>query len=197
MQPTLDPTLNMLSLLNPLLWLEDHRLYDFISSVDGLQPHFCISWILTWCAHDVPDYAIATRLFDLFLTSNPLMPLYVVAARMLIEKERIMDEDPDDFPILHSMLSAFPKALDLEELLATAKRLYLCHPPKKLQKRAKNYLGQSSCVNQCKDAHPVIKTATKHVALLTSWPSLGLLAASFLVLLLSLWWPSIDLHRLI
>ena len=194
MQPTLDPTLDMLSLLYPLLWIEDLKLYHFISSVDGLQPHFCISWILTWCAHDVPDYSVATRLFDLFLISNPLMPLYVVAARMLMEKDRIMDEDPDDFPILHSMLSAFPRTLDIEELLSTAQGLYLSHPPKKLQRRAKKSLGRSSCVNQCKDAHPVLKTPLTREALLTSWLSLSILAVSLLIFLLSLWWPRVDLQ---
>lgn len=37
------------------------------------------SWLLTWFAHDVPSLPQTARLFDLFLSSHPLMPLYVAA----------------------------------------------------------------------------------------------------------------------
>lgn len=37
------------------------------------------SWYMTWFAHDVPQLGQAARLFDLFLSSHPLMPLYVAA----------------------------------------------------------------------------------------------------------------------
>lgn len=37
------------------------------------------SWYMTWFAHDVPQLSQAARLFDLFLSSHPLMPLYVAA----------------------------------------------------------------------------------------------------------------------
>ena len=34
---------------------------------------------MTWFAHDVPSQQQIARLFDLFLSSHPLMPLYLAA----------------------------------------------------------------------------------------------------------------------
>ena len=42
------------------------------------------SWYLTWFAHDVPALGQAARLFDLFLSSHPLMPLYVAAVAIKV-----------------------------------------------------------------------------------------------------------------
>ena len=42
------------------------------------------SWYMTWFAHDVPSLAQIARLFDLFLSSHPLMPLYVAAVAIKV-----------------------------------------------------------------------------------------------------------------
>lgn len=42
-------------------------------------PYFALSWYMTWFAHDVRSLPQAARLFDLFLSSHPLMPLYLAA----------------------------------------------------------------------------------------------------------------------
>lgn len=39
---------------------------------------------MTWFAHDVPSLAQTARLFDLFLSSHPLMPLYVAAVAIKV-----------------------------------------------------------------------------------------------------------------
>ena len=39
---------------------------------------------MTWFAHDVPSLAQIARLFDLFLSSHPLMPLYVAAVAIKV-----------------------------------------------------------------------------------------------------------------
>ena len=38
-----------------------------------------MSWFLTWLSHTTPGLAESARLFDLFVASHPLMPLYVGA----------------------------------------------------------------------------------------------------------------------
>jgi hypothetical protein len=47
-----------------------------------LQPYFGLRWLITWFAHDLPDLGSAARMFDLFVASHPLMPLYVGALVM-------------------------------------------------------------------------------------------------------------------
>ena len=45
-----------------------------------VEPFFALPWILTWFAHDINSLDSAARLFDLFLASHPLMPLYLSVA---------------------------------------------------------------------------------------------------------------------
>jgi hypothetical protein len=45
-----------------------------------VQPFFALSWILTWFSHGFDNLDDIARLFDLFIPSHPLMPLYVGAA---------------------------------------------------------------------------------------------------------------------
>ena len=41
-----------------------------------LPPHYALGWLITWFTHTVPALDQAARLFDLFLATHPLMPLY-------------------------------------------------------------------------------------------------------------------------
>ena len=51
--------------------------------LNGTAPEWMVlppcSWYMTWFAHDVPSLPQIARLFDLFLSSHPLMPLYLAA----------------------------------------------------------------------------------------------------------------------
>lgn len=44
-----------------------------------VPPFFALSWLITWFAHSIDDLQQISRLFDLFMASHPLMPLYVAA----------------------------------------------------------------------------------------------------------------------
>lgn len=44
------------------------------------MPYFALSWILTWFSHDFEDYDKVVRLFDLFIASHAVMPVYVASA---------------------------------------------------------------------------------------------------------------------
>ena len=52
--------------------------------------HFAVSWLLTWHAHGLDRVADAARLFDLFLASDPLMPLYVGAAAIVADRDALL-----------------------------------------------------------------------------------------------------------
>jgi len=45
-----------------------------------LQPYFALPWVLTWMAHDVESLPKVARIFDFFIASHSLMPLYFTAA---------------------------------------------------------------------------------------------------------------------
>jgi TBC1 domain family member 20 len=50
----------------------------------GVLPYFALSWYITWFAHEVQSLPQIARLFDLFMASHPLMPLYAGAAAMKV-----------------------------------------------------------------------------------------------------------------
>lgn len=82
-RPSLDAVLELLGLLLPILAEVDRPLHAHIEA-SGVQPFFGLSWYITWFAHNLPQLAQAARLFDLFLASHPLMPLYASAAVLIV-----------------------------------------------------------------------------------------------------------------
>ena len=74
----------LLSLLFPLLRRLDAPLAAHLEEA-GLgegPPIFALAWLITWFAHGVSALPTAARLFDAFLASHPLLPLYAAAAAM-------------------------------------------------------------------------------------------------------------------
>lgn len=105
-RPTLDPVLELLGFMAPLLEAADPELADLAASV-GLPPYYALSWFITWFAHDVRGLGAAARLFDLFLATHPLMPLYVGAAAMRGQRRALLAAGRGDggMPALHSALT--------------------------------------------------------------------------------------------
>jgi hypothetical protein len=73
-----------------------------------MTPYFCLSWILTWFAHDVRDTALVKRLFDAFLASHAMLPTYVAVAMLVRNRAEIL-ECENDFSLLHQCLCGLPK----------------------------------------------------------------------------------------
>lgn len=63
----------------------DLELYRHVSS-SGAPPYFALSWLITWFSHNVPALEQISRLFDLFVASHPLMPLYVAVVAMRVSQ---------------------------------------------------------------------------------------------------------------
>jgi TBC1 domain family member 20 len=95
--------------LFPLLAYFDRDVHDVLLSCD-MEPFFALSWIITWFAHDVRDTDVVKRLFDAFIVSHPLMPLYVAVAMMShsVNRQEIL-RTPHDFSTLHQVLTDLPK----------------------------------------------------------------------------------------
>ena len=95
--------------LFPLLYKIDRPVHDHLMDCD-MEPFFCLSWVLTWFAHDVRDTQLVKRLFDAFLCSHPLFALYVSIAMMThpINRTQILSTDCD-FAALHQCLAGLPR----------------------------------------------------------------------------------------
>ncbi|XP_068093959.1 TBC1 domain family member 20-like isoform X2 [Hyperolius riggenbachi] len=81
MDPTMDRTRHVLSYLMPLVQCESAHLHDFLlrSEVGVI---FALSWLITWYGHVLSDFHQVLRLYDFFLASHPLMPVYCAAQHL-------------------------------------------------------------------------------------------------------------------
>lgn len=115
LRPTLASVIERLSLLYPLLKRAGrHALVDCLNDV-SVEPYFAISWLITWFAHDISKFAHVTRLFDLFLSSHCLMPLYFGAALMIHFESDILNWQRD-YAVYHSSLLRLPEKISSREL---------------------------------------------------------------------------------
>ncbi|RIB13291.1 rab-GTPase-TBC domain-containing protein [Gigaspora rosea] len=142
---SLDPIMNQLDLLDTLIYLEDSLLYDFFRR-SNMMPYFCVSWVITWCSHDLHDFSKITRLFDFFIASNPLMALYL-SARVVINRRKELLLLECDSAIIHGFLSKFPQEIDVDDLIFRTSQLYQKYPPHVLQEMSGLLLAKTSSVN--------------------------------------------------
>lgn len=54
---------------------------------------FCLPWFLTWFGHSLNHYSDVVRLYDFFLASPPLMPLYLTAAIVHYRQDEVLAAD--------------------------------------------------------------------------------------------------------
>lgn len=75
-----------------------------------MEPFFALSWIITWFSHDVRDTSLVKRLYDFFISSHPLMSVYMSVAMMIHPLNRIEILGADcDFACVHNVLADLPK----------------------------------------------------------------------------------------
>jgi hypothetical protein len=141
---TLAPVIRQIGLVLSLIRIKDPELSKFLNE-NQVQPYFCLSWLLTWCSHDIPDLTHLARLFDVLLVSNPSLIIYFVCAVNLNRREEILQLE-DDPALIHTYLKQFPEKYDLEDLIQKSLDLYNEYPIGKLQKDSKfDLLDYSTC----------------------------------------------------
>ncbi|CAG5114472.1 unnamed protein product [Candidula unifasciata] len=89
---------------------------------------FALSWVITWFSHVLGDIKRILRVFDFFLASHRMMPVYLSAAFVLYREQDIYAAG-DEMGYIHKCLSTIPPDLPLESLLQRAGDLYLQYPP--------------------------------------------------------------------
>lgn len=93
--------------LMPLLAKFDRPVHDHLVAAE-MEPFFATSWVITWFSRDIRDTELVKRLFDAFLVSHPLFPVYVAAAMLVEHRETILATD-GDFASLHQVLRDLPQ----------------------------------------------------------------------------------------
>ncbi|CAO3596991.1 unnamed protein product [Absidia cylindrospora] len=149
MLETMEPILRELGLLDTLLYLQDPELGLFLQET-GVLPYYCLSWVITWFSHDLEDVEAIFQLFDIFLCSTPMMPLYTSAALVLMHRNIILtDFSSDDPSELHSYLSKLPQQqnLNIDMVIELAVELETKWDPLLVQKQADIALDQVSVIN--------------------------------------------------
>jgi hypothetical protein len=108
-------TMAVLALLPVLLYDADRAVWDFLSRSDTLRdcpnavgPAFAVPWYITWFAHHVKNFDVACRIYDFFLASHPLMPLYFSAAIVLQQRDALLSTECD-FAEVHMFFQQMPQ----------------------------------------------------------------------------------------
>ncbi|KAG7240958.1 hypothetical protein INR49_026136 [Caranx melampygus] len=96
---------------------------------------FALSWLITWYGHVLSEFKHTLRLYDFFLASHPLMPIYL-AATIVLHREKDVKETECDMAMVHHLLSRIPQDLPYEPLIAQSQDLFNQYPPSLLAKRA-------------------------------------------------------------
>lgn len=134
MDPTMDSTKHILNYLMPILEQVDKELHDFMIRAE-VGTIFALSWLITWYGHVLSDFKHTLRLYDFFLASHPLMPIYL-AATIVLHREKEVKQTECDMAMVHHLLSQIPQDLPYEILICHAQDLFDRYPPTLLAKRA-------------------------------------------------------------
>ncbi|KAI8342071.1 rab-GTPase-TBC domain-containing protein [Chlamydoabsidia padenii] len=143
MLDSFDPISKQLRLMMSIIEYEDLELMAFMERYN-VMPFYALSWVLTWFSHDLTDLRKITRLFDLFIASSVMMPLYVASAITLLRKDELLGTDPE---YLHSQMTHIPPNMDLERTIELAIQLEAKYSSLHLQKRSCIWLHDESTIN--------------------------------------------------
>ncbi|XP_056154588.1 TBC1 domain family member 20 [Lampris incognitus] len=145
MDPTMDSTKHILNYLMPIIEQVDAELHDFMIRAE-VGTIFALSWLITWYGHVLSEFRHTLRLYDFFLASHPLMPIYLAAA-IVLHREREVKETDCDMAMVHHLLSHIPQNLPYEYLIGRAQALFDQYPPSLLARRAALQPRKSLCVS--------------------------------------------------
>eukprot|EP00126_Sphaerothecum_destruens_P002429 Sdes_comp15868_c0_seq1m4966 len=132
-----------LALIFPLLQKIDADLHQksIAAFLPHLYPHFALSWLLTWFAYVIDDFAQICRVFDFLLCSHPFMPIYMSVAVVVerrcevIELVRMRDLERLEFDYcssFHKVFCAFPGDFSWESVISNSVLYFKKFPPQQL-----------------------------------------------------------------
>ncbi|KAI8637271.1 hypothetical protein BD408DRAFT_454209 [Parasitella parasitica] len=143
MLDSFDPVSKQLRLMSSLIEYEDPELTLFLEMAN-VMPYYALSWILTWFSHDFEAYEKAIRLFDLFISSQAIMPVYIASAITLLRRHEILKAERD---LVHSLMTRIPQDMDIERIIEKAVLLEEKYSVLQLQKQSGIWLHNESVIN--------------------------------------------------
>ncbi|XP_022656900.1 TBC1 domain family member 20-like [Varroa jacobsoni] len=135
MESSINGTTRQLGIIYPLLGAVNPSLRRFLENTScGVV--FLLPWCLTWYGHELSHYPTLTRLFDLFMSSVDLMPVYLAAAIVLPHQEKLLKQECS-LANVHAYLGQVLPLLqcsrgDMEDRVVFAKDLLRRFPPASL-----------------------------------------------------------------
>ncbi|KAF1802619.1 rab-GTPase-TBC domain-containing protein [Mucor lusitanicus] len=143
MLDSFDPVSKQLRLMSSLIEYEDPELTLFLEKAN-IMPYYALSWILTWFSHDFEAYEKVVRLFDLFISSQAIMPVYIASAITLLRRNEILKAEKD---LVHSLITRIPQDMDIELIIQKAGLLEERYSVLQLQKQSGIWLHDESVIN--------------------------------------------------
>ncbi|CAO3654321.1 unnamed protein product [Mucor fragilis] len=143
MLDSFDPVSKQLRLMSSLIEYEDPELTLFLEKAN-IMPYYALSWILTWFSHDFEAYEKVVRLFDLFISSQAIMPVYIASAITLLRRSEILKSEKD---LVHSLITRIPQDMDIELIIQKASLLEEKYSVLQLQKQSGIWLHDESVIN--------------------------------------------------
>ncbi|KAI4504246.1 hypothetical protein M0802_000717 [Mischocyttarus mexicanus] len=138
MEKSMDKVNQELFYIFALLERVHPTLLEHLENVE-LFPHFALAEYTTWYAHKYAENRkLLHRLYDYFLSSPPLMPLYLSSV-IVVHRATEIFNTTHDMGHTHKVLCTLPNDLPFETLLINAKNLYRQYPPESIIKDVKDY----------------------------------------------------------
>ncbi|KAJ2083928.1 GTPase-activating protein gyp8 [Coemansia sp. RSA 988] len=142
----LEDVMQQLQLLYVLLEQTIPAVHALLVDVD-VPPFFAISWVLTWFAHDINDFADICRIYDFLIVSPPMQVVYMAAAMIAQNQHEILAYE-HDFAAIHTGLVALPKTIvDWLPVIEESDRLQREYPATRLQLLGDSRLPRLSAVS--------------------------------------------------
>ncbi|CAF1015674.1 unnamed protein product [Rotaria sordida] len=135
MEPTMEKTRDSLLYLMPLINCINSECAEYMERGDVGHVIFALPWFITWYSHVLDDLPVILRLYDLFIVSHFLMPIYVAAEIVNYHADEILSK-PCEMASLHQYLSYLPTEIDentWEEIIRRALYLFENHHPDTLE----------------------------------------------------------------
>ncbi|XP_076630417.1 TBC1 domain family member 20-like isoform X1 [Colletes latitarsis] len=147
MERTMEKVSQELFYIFALLERVHPTLLEHLENVE-LFPHFALAEYTTWYAHKYAENRkLLHRLFDYFLCSPPLMPLYLSTVIVAHRATEIFNTTPD-MGHTHKVLCTLPDDLPFETLLIKATNLYRQYPPESISNDVTEYDRKRRCKEQ-------------------------------------------------
>lgn len=159
MEPSMEGSVDQMEFVMLIIKEVDPEIYWFLNSVEGFQSYFCVSWLLTWYillpnytiyisyhlrfSHDITNLKLVRRLFDLFISSPPTMPLFLTAQIVIENKAELMLQNLE-FSCVHNFLTNL--RIIPEESEKTINNALAMYTKYGFEKKVRRHFCEQSCM---------------------------------------------------